>query len=330
MFENAMSGKTFQRTCCMLHDSTVMFRQLAHLSGLSLERLASLCEVAEAGSIGQASRGDANRQSLLSRQIAELEAVFGVALLARQSRPFRLTEQGKELAQAARLFFQTVEDLQKRVGKEAQRVVVGAGEALIQWLLFPVCEAVKEEVGDVVFSFKNLDSVRLVEGLQRGEIDLALIRAGEVTPSLARAGNWRYAYAPFVPKTLSRSTRELTVADLGRLPWALLEGRGHFRQFLEEAVRQQGSEVHCAMECSSYTQVAMAIQTGRYAGFLPEFSAGSSFGNKAAVSQRAVVKALRYERTLTLAWRESTLRARPVLEKVIQEAKGELSARLDT
>jgi DNA-binding transcriptional LysR family regulator len=307
-----------------------MFKHLANQSGFSLERLASLCEVAEAGSIGQASRGDANRQSLLSRQIAELEAVFGVALLARQSRPFRLTEHGRELAQATRLFFQSVEDLQKRVGDQAQRVVVGAGEALIQWLLFPVCETVKEEVGDVFFSFKNLDSVRLVEGLQRGDIDLALIRAGEVPPSLAHAGNWRYAYAPFVPKALSRSTGELTVADLGRLPWALLEGRGHFRQFLEEAVRMQGGEVHCAMECSSYTQVAMAIQTGKYAGFLPEFSAGSSFGNKAAVSQRVVVKALRYERTLTLAWRESTLRARPVLEKVIQEAKGELSARLDT
>ena len=108
-----------------------MFHQLANLSGFSLERLASLCEVAEAGSIGQASRGDANRQSLLSRQIAELEAVFGIALLARQSRPFRLTAQGKELAQAARQFFQSVDDLQKRAGNEAQRVVLGAGEALM-------------------------------------------------------------------------------------------------------------------------------------------------------------------------------------------------------
>ena len=312
----------------MAHDHTVMFKHLANQSGFSLERLASLCEVAEAGSIGQAARGDANRQSLLSRQIAELEAVFGVALLARQSRPFRLTEQGRELAHAARLFFQSVEDLHRRVGNEAQRVVVGAGEALIQWLLFPVCEAVKEEVGDVVFAFKNLDSVRLVEGLQRGEIDLALIRAGEVTPSLAHAGNWRYAYAPFVPKTLSRSTGELTVADLGRLPWALLEGRGHFRQFLEEAVRQQGGEVHCAKECSSYTQVAMAIQTGRYAGFLPEFASGSAFGAKAGVNQRTVVKALRYERTLTLAWREATLRARPVLEQVIAESRRELGERV--
>ncbi len=311
----------------MQHDYTAMFKHLANQSGFSLERLASLCEVAEAGSIGQASRGDANRQSQLSRQIAELEAGFGIALLARQSRPFRLTVQGKELAQAARQFFQSVDDLQRRAGDEAQRVVLGAGEALIQWLLFPACEAVKAEAGDVVFAFKNLDSARLVDGLQRGELDVALIRTGEVLPSLVSAGNWRYAYAPFVPKALSRSSTELGVADLGRLPWALLEGQGHFRQFLEDIARQKGSAINCELECSSYTQVAMAIQTGKYAGFLPEFAAGAAFAVGGSVIQRPMAKPLRYERTLTLAWREATLRARPVLEKVISELKRELSKR---
>lgn len=189
-----------------------MFKHLANQSGFSLERLASLCEVAETGSIGQASRGDANRQSQLSRQIAELEAVFGVAMLARQSRPFRLTTQGKELAQAARQFFQSVDDLQRRATDAAQRVVIGAGEALIQWLLFQATEAMGRH--GAVFAFKNLDTPRLVEGLLRGEIDLALIRQEEVTPSLSCAGHWRYAQVPFVPKTLSRSTNELKIAEL--------------------------------------------------------------------------------------------------------------------
>lgn len=312
----------------MQHDYTAMFKHLANQSGFSLERLASLCEVSEAGSIGQASKGDTNRQSQLSRQIAELESVFGIALLARQSRPFRLTVQGQELAQAARQFFQSVDDLQKRAGNEAQRVVLGGGEALIQWLLFPACETVKDGMGGVVFAFKNLDSARLVDSLQRGELDLALIRAGEAVASLSTSGQWRYAYAPFVPKKLSRSLAELGVEDLGRLPWALLEGRGHFRQFLEEAARQSGTEIQCALECSSYTQVAMAIQTGKYAGFLPEFALGSAFASNAAVNQRSLVKALRYERSLTLAWRKATLRARPVLEKVIEELKRELSKRM--
>lgn len=301
-----------------------MFKHLANQSGFSLERLASLCEVAEAGSIGQASRGDANRQSQLSRQIAELEAVFGVALLARQSRPFRLTTQGKELAQAARQFFQSVDDLQRRAGDAAQRVVIGAGEALIQWLLFPATEAMERH--GAVFAFKNLDTPRLVEGLLRGEIDLALIRQEEVTPSLSYAGHWRYAHVPFVPKALSRSTSELKIAELASLPWAVLEGQGHFRQFLETKARERGIALHAALECSSYTQVAMAIQTGRYAGFLPEFAKGTAFAGSPAIIQRPMEKTLHYERSLTLAWREATVRSRPVVESVIATLKARIAA----
>ena len=301
-----------------------MFKHLANQSGISLERLASLCEVAEAGSIGQASRGDANRQSQLSRQIAELEEVFGVALLARQSRPFRLTTQGKELAQAARQFFQAVDDLQRRAGDAAQRVVIGAGEAWIQWLLFPATEAMERH--GAVFAFKNLDTPRLIEGLLRGEIDLALIRQEEVTPSLRHAGNWRYAQMPFVPKTLSRSTSALKIAELASLPWAVLEGQGHFRQFLETKAREHGVTLHTALECSSYTQVAMAIQTGRYAGFLPEFAKGTAFAGSPSIIQRPIEETLHYERSLTLAWREATVRSRPVVESVIATMKARIAA----
>jgi len=295
-----------------------MFKQLANQSGVSLERLASLCEVAEAGSIGQASRGDANRQSLLSRQIAELEVVFGVALLARQSRPFRLTPEGRELAQAARQFFQVADDLQRRAENAAQRVVIGAGETLIQWLLFPACEAIQRQAGKVVFKFKNLDSARLMESLQQGEIDVALIRREEVTPSLAHTEAWTYSQAAFVPKVLSRSTSALKIEELAALPWAVLEGRGHFRQFLESKARERGIKLNAVLECSSYTQVAMAIQTGRYAGFLPGFAKHAAFAGNTAILQCPLAKQLSYNRSLVLAWREASVRNRPFLEKVIE------------
>lgn len=302
----------------MQHDPTVMFRQLANLSGFSLERLASLCEVAETGSIGQAARGDANRQSLLSRQIAELEAVFGVALLARQSRPFRLTPEGRELAQAARQFFQVADDLQRRAENAAQHVVIGAGETLIQWLLFPACEAIQRQAGKVVFTFKNLDSSRLMESLQQGEIDVALIRREEVSPSLVHSEAWTYSQAAFVPKVLSRSTSALKTEELAALPWAVLEGRGHFRQFLDSKARESGVKLNAVIECSSYTQVAMAIQTGRYAGFLPEFAKKATFGSKGNIAQRSLAKELSYDRSLVLAWRKVSVRNRPFLEKMIE------------
>ncbi len=82
--------------------------------------------------------------------------------------------------------------------------------------------------------------------------------------------------------------------------------------------------IQCALECSSYTQVAMAIQTGRYAGFLPEFAQGTAFGAGSASLQHQTKKALRYERTLTLAYREATMRSRPVVEQLIPTLKAQL------
>lgn len=156
--------------------------------------------------------------------------MFGLALLARQSRPFRLTPEGRELAQAARQFFQVADDLQRRAQNAAQRVVIGAGETLIQWLLFPACEVIQRRAGNIVFTFKNQRTVRLIESLQQGQIDMALIRREEVPPSLSHSEAWTYAQAAFVPKVLVRSTSALKVEDLAILPWAILEGRGHFRQ----------------------------------------------------------------------------------------------------
>ncbi len=298
-----------------------MFRHIANQSGLSLERLSSLCEVAEAGSIGQASRGDANRQSLLSRQIAELEVVFGTPLLARQSRPYRLTNEGLELARAARAFFQSAEDLRLRVENRAQRVVIGAGETFIQWALFPACEKVKQHRAEhVVFSFKNLESARLMEALQQGVVDAALIRQENVTPGLAHSPPWSYAQTAFVPKALCHAVCALKTSELASLPWAVLEGHGHFRQFLEDRARTLDIRLNVVLECSSYSQVAQAVQSGRYAGFLPDF-AKAPFVNASAVIRRPLEKPLAYERNVVLAWRESTVRTRPAIESLFEDLK---------
>ena len=71
-------------------------------TGFLLDRLAGFCAVAGAGSIVGAARGDAVRQSLLSRQIRELEEFFGTELVRRQGRGLVLTAAGVELAALGR------------------------------------------------------------------------------------------------------------------------------------------------------------------------------------------------------------------------------------
>ena len=107
---------------------------------------------------------------------------------------------------------------------------------------------------------------------------------------------------------------------LALFPWAVLEGQGHFRMFLEDQAKEAGVRLNAVMECSSYTQIAMAVQTGRYAGFLPEFAKTAFAGNN-AVLQRSLGKGLRYSRSLVLAWKEATARNRPIVTTIVQELK---------
>lgn len=70
-----------------------MFEHLFSKGGLSLDRLRSFMQMAQAGSIAKAAPGDTNRQSQISRQIRELEQFFGTELTRRKGKTLSLSAQ---------------------------------------------------------------------------------------------------------------------------------------------------------------------------------------------------------------------------------------------
>src|SRR5436190_1180932 len=93
-------------------DCRVMFDRLLSRRGLSFDRLRSLVDFAETGSITRAARGDPNRQSQYSRQIKELEQFFGIELTQRRGKGIALTEAGKRLVLIARETFLSLNDFE--------------------------------------------------------------------------------------------------------------------------------------------------------------------------------------------------------------------------
>jgi DNA-binding transcriptional LysR family regulator len=279
----------------------VMSESIASISGLSLDRLITLCSVAEAGSIAEAAGGDANRQSQFSRQIGELEGWFGTTLLERSSRPYRLNAVGRRLAASTRLYLRELEALREEAAGKELRVVVGAGESLIQGLLLPAGEKVRTKQAGVRFAFRNLASEDVLSQLMTGEIDLGFLRSEEVSPAFTTSSAWTYEYEAWVPFSLNSAKGVLKTADLGSMPWAVLEGKGHFRQFLENRALANKSPLNIGVECSSYAQIECAVLSGRYAGFLPSFHRVEGKA-EAKLMRRRPEPALRYERTVVMAW----------------------------
>jgi DNA-binding transcriptional LysR family regulator len=76
--------------------------------------------VAETGSFSAVARETGASQSAVTRQIAQLEAHFGVRLLHRTTRKLSLTEDGQGLLTRARHLLEEAEDLEDTFGRDAK------------------------------------------------------------------------------------------------------------------------------------------------------------------------------------------------------------------
>ncbi|MBU6300510.1 MAG: LysR family transcriptional regulator [Verrucomicrobia bacterium] len=296
--------------------------------GFSLDRLATLCRVAEHGGImaaaghGLAASDKAalqNRQSQYSRQIAELEMFLGgdnrVALLDRSVKPHRLTPEGEELARLSRNFLAGLDDFVASRAAGTRRVVIGAGERLIQWIIMPeMLPKLRTAYPGMTSLFLNRKTQDIVKGLEDGTLDFGLLRPGILDRlEFETAGKWVETYHFFVLRRVRPKLPDCpSVADLQRYPLAVLEGGGETRTALERLFFKAGAKPNIQLECSSLTQVAQAVEM-EYAAFLPHFAKSRMSANVEAFRVPGL-DVLDVEQTL--AWSRERANYRPVLRQI--------------
>ncbi len=304
-----------------------MFEDLTNQKGLSLDRLITLCRIADCGSIGEAASryggsgsGAGTRQAQFSRQIDELEKFFAVDLLDRQQKPYRLSRDGEELTTLARHFLGGLEDYQGTRGKTPKRLVVGAGESLIQWFLMPRwMDSWKDLLPGCSIIFKNLQTEKAIEKLVQGEIDLAFVRDNAVKKPLEKSMITEFDYHCFMPRAFRGRPEGKTVRlkDLEKFPMAALEGEGQFRRKLEEAFEKAGVKPHFEMECSSSTQLAKAVERRQYCAVLPAYAAGQLPDH--VIEYR--IEDFKEQRRLCFAWNPKRITFRPIIESALDVIK---------
>jgi DNA-binding transcriptional LysR family regulator len=277
---------------------------LPSLRGLSLDRLGSFLEIADAGGLARAAPGEPVRQSQLSRQLKELETALGRPLFLRTGRGMELTEAGRALARVVRELGQGLTDV-AAAEQGPVRVALGGGDSVLQWLVLPrlpVLEGIELELG-------ALGSDGVVSALQENRIDLGLLRASEASGELKSVRLGVMSYAVF------------SAVGRGKLPLAVpTTERG-----LERALAQLGP---AALRCETFPQVAQAVKSGRFAGVLPMFARSQL---PAAEFRMNAVAALDAAATpLLLAWRPRTLELRPQVKVLRRALEGALRLRANS
>jgi len=289
-----------------------MYQHLLSQSGFSMERLGNFCSVADAGSIVGAAKGDTVRQSLISRQIRELESFFGVELIRRRGRGLELTEAGRELAAVGRENFKGLSDYAARCRGAAWSVRIVASNSVAYWLVLPRLKTLEDANGPIRFEIYHEQTREIVTATREGIYDLAFVRKEALGPGLRHATLGEIGHSLLVPKGLLRTEPKDVVSVLEKVPLALPVG-GKMRESIERIADKAKVRMNVSVGCSSYLQAAQVLQSGMCAAVLPDTALSAI---KPGGFHRLPI---RDRFTLCIAWSARNADTRPALAGLIEQ-----------
>lgn len=205
---------------------------------------------------------------------------------------------------------------------QPSRIVVGAGESLIQWALIPeILPVLRKKLPGLNVIFKNMRSDAIGGALQNGDIDLGFVRNSAVPAGLETTGSFKLGYRLFVPKKCRKKLKSpVSFKRIAELPMALLEGSGQFRTTTDQLAREAGVSLNVVTECSSSTQLALLVARKECCAILPSFAKVQL--DPSSIDDYTIEGFKKLERELCFAWSPKRAEIRPIVEKVARICGG--------
>lgn len=298
-----------------------MFEELFSERGLSLDRLKTLLEVHNAGSIAAAARDDITRQSQYSRQIKELEEYFGTELSRRQGKHLVLTSAGKELTEIIQETFNRLQDYKTRRKHQPYRFTLGGGDSLLSWVISPAMARACRQNRPWHFTLKNLRNADVALGLRHMDIDFGVLRTSALeSEGLDSLPICTLDYALYIPRSWAGIS---TITDspaafetlLATRPLATLGGKTTFHTTLLNSFRQYGIPLHIQCRTESFPTAAHLLRSGAYMAILPCIA---EIDLPPDSCQKIIHPALTsLTRNISLAWNPRLLKIRPHSQDII-------------
>lgn len=202
-------------------------------------------EVAQCGSLTEASARLHVAASALSRQIAGLEAQLGTPLFERHPRGMVLTEAGQVLARHARHAQLDAEralgEIAALRGLRAGQVRLATSDAFANELVPQLCARFRQAHAGIRFEVQVLPTAEVPAAVRGGEADIGLCFSRAPEKDIAVAWRQRAPVLALLPPghALARA-RKLTLARMAPYPLALPPPETTVRQMLDIACSRQG------------------------------------------------------------------------------------------
>lgn len=236
---------------------------------MNLKTLRYFVAIADSGSLTSAAAAIPIAQSALTRRMHDLEEEMGFQLLQRLPRGVRLTAAGvtfygsaqRILAEAARLNKRLAQSQKK--GKET--VVLGASPTLARLLLPGLFENCVQSLDDVELRTREAFTPVLLEWLERGMIDIAIVTNPEPGRSLTLEPVLGEPFALISHPTM-RIASVVTIPQLARIP--LLMTSLH-RGIVDHQLAKIGKSLPVHAEIDSVDAIRELVSRGRWATIMP-------------------------------------------------------------
>lgn len=298
-------------------DSMDKYSALFAKGGLSLDRLRTLCLVAEAGSLTAAADRDSTRVSLFSRQLRELESFFGARLARRRGRRIALTNAGVVLAGLARRHFIELDDFARDCAGEPLQITLGTGASVMEWMLMPHIPALRKALRGSQVKLVRARSEILASRLRDLQLDVGIIREDSMISPLEAKPFATFGYALYVPRALAGSLRTLP-RWLPQVPM-ISPTEGWTRERVDVAAAAAGIQLRIEVEGASATLAVRALREGHYAAILPEIASAELHRADVVVLRPAFLRGL--ERRLVIAWHPRQAETRAVNLQAVDAIK---------
>lgn len=241
---------------------------------MDLRQLRTFVHVAEVGSLSKASDRLHVAQPALSRQVRALEDELKVALFTRHGRGMVLTETGALLLERATNILRQVEEARSDVisfsGDVHGSVVLGMPPTVADVLAGPLAERFQALYPNVQMRFVAAFTAHLIDWLQSGAIDLAILYDPEspghlrIQPLLME-GLFLIAAAK-AKLSLHRGVPFKRLADEALL---LPTPQHSLRVLIERGAAEAGIQLSVAMEADSLTILKDLASRGLGSTILP-------------------------------------------------------------
>jgi LysR family transcriptional regulator, hydrogen peroxide-inducible genes activator len=146
---------------------------------MELAQLRYFVAVARAGTFTRAAEQEGVTQPSLSQQVRKLEDSLGVPLFERRGRSVRLTQAGQRLLPQARTLLRQAAEARQSLSELRDRVsgplAIGSIPTVMPYWLGPKVQEFQSRYVDVELQLVENLTARLIEGLQTGDLDLAVI-----------------------------------------------------------------------------------------------------------------------------------------------------------